>query len=85
MVKFDLTTEWKEVYNSVDQDKDILFSGGAGSEVRQGIYLSFGRNKEEDVIMCLQCAGIFRYKVNAGTSVHAKMSSGTAVMCVCRC
>lgn len=85
MAKYDLTTEWTEVYNSVDQDRDVLFSGGAPDATRRGIYLSLGRNKEEDVLLCLQGSCMFHHIIKAGTSVHAKMTEGTAIMCVCRC
>lgn len=85
MVKYDLTTEWKEVYGAVDNDRDVLFSGGAPDAARRGIYLSLGRNKEIDILLCLQGSCMFRKVIHAGTSVYAKMTAGTAIICVCRC
>ena len=85
MVKHDLTTSWVEVYPSVDQERDVLFSGGVPDAVRRGIYLSFGRNQEEDVLLCLQGSCMFHHTVHAGITVYAKMSAGTASLCVCRC
>lgn len=85
MVKYDLTTDWIEVYNTVDQDRDVLFSGGVPDAARRGIYISLGRNKQEDLLLCLQGSCMFHHTVKAGTPVYAKMSEGTGVLCVCRC
>ena len=85
MVKFDLTTAWLEIYHAVDQNRDVLFSGGVGDAARLGIYLSLGRHKNEDILLCLQGSCMFHHTIYAGTTVYAKMSSGTAVICVCRC
>ena len=84
MVKSDLTTNWKEVYNAVDQDRKVLFSVGAGGASDMSVYISFGRHKEEDVILDLGGGSALQFLVGAGTTVYAKTSESIAVMCVYR-
>lgn len=84
MVKYDLTTAWQEVYNSVDDDRRVLFSAGSPDAARRGIYISLGRNKQEDIILCMHSNAMLDITVKGGIPVFAKMVAGTAKMCVYR-
>lgn len=84
MVKYDLTTEWKEIYQAIDNDRKVLFSVGGGSEELISVFLAFGRSKEADVILDLGGGSAIQFLIHAGTTVYAKTSLGTAVACVYR-
>ena len=84
MVKFSLTTEWKEVYGAVDNVREVLFSGGTADAARRSIYLSIGRNKDVDILLCLNGSCMRSLTIKPLTSVYAKMSGGTAELAVYR-
>lgn len=84
MVKKSLTTTWQEVYGAVDNPRKVLFSGGTPDAARRAIYLSIGRNKDIDILLCLNATSMITLDIAPLTSVYAKMSGGTAELGVYR-